>query len=97
MKKHFNFETVETNYIRVLCQSANNNNYGYSIFEVEVYQQRVMETAEDAITLIDGVAPTISNDGKNIVLPQAIDGYDVTLFGTDNEQVVINMERLSNR
>ena len=88
LKKHRDFEPVETRYIRVLCQTAQNNSWGYSIYELEVYQNKVVEGASDVIDQIEAIPPTISADGKHVILPNAPEGYEISIYGTDNEQVV---------
>ncbi|MGN1182738.1 MAG: discoidin domain-containing protein, partial [Faecalibacillus sp.] len=88
MKKFNDFEPVQAQYIRVLCQKARNNSWGYSIFEIEIYQNKLLENASDVIHLVENIAPILSEDGKSIILPEVPDGYEISIFGTDNEQVV---------
>lgn len=90
MKKHSSFEPVTTKYIRVLCQEPKTARYGYSIYELEVYSEKQLESTDDIIALVENTAPTLSEDGTQVVLPEIpnSDRYSIEIFGTDNQQVV---------
>ena len=75
-------------YIRIDCQEPKTANYGYSIYELEVYAQNKMESAEDVLASLNGEAPQISEDGSSLILPEVPQGYEISLFGSDNQQVV---------
>ena len=87
-KKHSDFQPVTARYVRVLCLQARNDNWGYSMFEVEVYGSPVLNQASDVISMIENKAPTISPDGTRVLLPAVPEGYEVSLYGSDNQQVV---------
>ena len=88
LKKFTDFESVKAQYIHVLCQKARNKSWGYSIFEIEIYQSKLLENASDVISLVENIPPVLSDDGNLVILPDVPDGYDISIFGTDNEQVV---------
>ena len=83
----------DARYIRILCQEPTNANWGYSIYELEVYSEDVVDeeyevTAEDIITEVQNVAPRLAEDGKSLILPEVPKGFEIQLYGTDNAQVV---------
>lgn len=86
--KENDFESVEARYIRVYCLEPNNASYGYSIFELEIYQEVCMESASDVIAQVQKESPTLSQDGKHIILPSVPDEYEISLYGSDNKQVI---------
>ena len=75
-------------YIRIYCLEPQTANYGYSIYELEVYAQNEMGSAEDVLASLDGQAPQIAEDGSRLILPEVPEGYEIFLFGSDNQQVV---------
>ena len=87
VKEHKDFEMFTTRYIRILCQEAKTAKYGYSIYELEVYSQQVYD-AGSIIEEIEKEVPVLSEDGQSLVIPTVPDGYKISLYGTDNEQVV---------
>lgn len=87
------FEKFTARYIRVLCREAKTAKYGYSIYELEVYSEDVIDdsyqpTAADVITEVENEAPVLAEDGKSLILPEVPEGYAIELYGTDNAQVV---------
>ena len=78
----------EARYIRIYCLEPKTANYGYSIYELEVYAQNEMGSAEDVLASLDGQAPQIAEDGSRLILPEVPEGYEISLFGSDNQQVV---------
>ena len=64
----------EARYIRIYCLEPQTARYGYSIYELEVYAQNTMESAEDVLASLDGQAPQISEDGSRLILPEVPDG-----------------------
>lgn len=78
----------EARYIRIYCLEPQTANYGYSIYELEVYAQNEMGSAEDVLASLDGQAPQIAEDGSRLILPEVPEGYEISLFGSDNQQVV---------
>uniref|UniRef100_UPI00243316FC discoidin domain-containing protein n=2 Tax=Thomasclavelia cocleata TaxID=69824 RepID=UPI00243316FC len=87
LKEHKGFEVFTARYIRILCQEAKTAKYGYSIYELEVYSQEVYD-AGSIIDEIEKETPVLSEDGQSLVIPTVPDGYKISLYGTDNEQVV---------
>lgn len=92
VKEHTGLE-FETQYIRVLCQEPKTAKYGYSICELEVYSNAVVDenqetTATEIIKDIQNTAPVLAEDGQSLVLPEVPEGYEISLYGTDNAQVV---------
>ncbi|WP_052427597.1 discoidin domain-containing protein [Neobacillus niacini] len=60
-----------------------------SIWELEVYEQITFNNAQDVVNYMSEVKPTLSTDGKIIILPESPDPrYDVSLFGSDNKQII---------
>lgn len=78
----------EAQYIRINCLEPKTAKYGYSIYEVEVFAQNKMESAQDVLDALKGQAPTLSEDGTSLVLPEVPAGYEIALYGSDNRQVV---------
>ena len=78
----------EAQYIRINCLEPKTAKYGYSIYEVEVFAQNKMESAQDVLDALKGQAPTLSEDGTSLVLPEVPAGYETALYGSDNRQVV---------
>ena len=87
MQEHKDFEVFTARYIRILCQTPKTARYGYSIYELEVYSQQVYN-AGSIIDEIEKETPVLSDDGQSLVIPSVPDGYKISLYGTDNEQVV---------
>ena len=87
MQEHKDFEVFTARYIRILCQEPKTARYGYSIYELEVYSQQVYN-AGSIIDEIEKETPVLSADGQSLVIPSVPDGYKISLYGTDNEQVV---------
>lgn len=90
MKKHTDFEPVNTRYVRVLCQEPKTAKYGYSIYELEVYGETQLNSPQDIISMVENTAPTLNEDKTAVVLPEIpnSDSYTIEIFGTDNQQVV---------
>ena len=78
----------EAQYSRINCLEPKTAKYGYSIYEVEVFAQNKMESAQDVLDALKGQAPTLSEDGTSLVLPEVPAGYEIALYGSDNRQVV---------
>ena len=83
----------DARYIRILCQEPKNASWGYSIYELEVYSEDVVDeeyevTAEDVISEVQNTAPKLAEDGKSLILPEVPKGFEIQLYGTDNAQVV---------
>lgn len=78
----------EAQYIRINCLEPKTAKYGYSIYEVEVFAENKMESAQDVLDALKGQAPTLSEDGTSLVLPEVPAGYEIALYGSDNQQVV---------
>ena len=60
----FNDLNTKTRYIRIVMHEAINARWGYSIYEVEVYQshlQRLQDTLDALIPLVDGMNPGVTN------------------------------------
>ena len=45
-------------------------------------------TAAEIIAEVENVAPVLAEDGQSLVLPEVPEGYEISLYGTDNAQVV---------
>ncbi|OUP50129.1 discoidin domain-containing protein [Lachnoclostridium sp. An181] len=75
-------------YVRIYCQEPKTAKYGYSIYELEVFAQNSMGSAKDVLDSLNGQKPEISDDGTHLVLPEVPDGYQISLYGSDNQQVV---------
>lgn len=87
------FEKFTARYIRVLCKEPQTARYGYSIYELEVYSEDVIDqtyetTAADIIAEVEKQTPTLAEDGSKLILPEVPEGYEIELYGTDNAQVV---------
>lgn len=83
----------DARYIRILCQEPKNASWGYSIYELEVYSEDVVDeeyevTAEDVISEVQNIAPELAEDGSSLILPAVPKGFEIQLYGTDNAQVV---------
>ncbi len=78
----------QAKYIRIYCKEPKVARYGYSIFEVEVFAKNRMENAKDVMDSLKGQAPKLAADGKSLILPEVPAGYEISLFGSDNRQVV---------
>ena len=74
-------------YVRIYCLKPYKANWGYSIFEVEIYAKNRIENSKDVLDFIGEQAPTISNNGR-INFPEVPDGYEISLYGSDNQQVI---------
>lgn len=90
--KSITMDTRKVRYIKYLQLSqwkhTNGKYYGSSIYELEAYRESVLNVEEIA-NQIKSIPPTISEDGKTIILPQSpSDNYEVTLYGCDNKQVI---------
>lgn len=87
------FGKFTARYIRVLCKEPQTARYGYSVYELEVYSEDVIDetyetTAADVIAGLEGQAPALSEDGTELILPEVPEGYKIELYGTDNAQVI---------
>lgn len=92
MKEHTGLE-FNARYVRILCQEPKNASWGYSIYELEVYSDDVIDetyevTAAEIIAEVENVAPVLAEDGQSLVLPEVPEGYEISLYGTDNAQVI---------
>ena len=57
-----------------------------SIYEFEVYKERNHATASEVLKAASKEAPQI--DGNKLVLPTVPEGFEISLYGCDNKQVV---------
>lgn len=84
--ENIRLEKVKTaRYVRLYVKSGNNYPH-VGVFELEVYSKPV---APDVLKSLKNKVPTVSSDGKRIVLPSSPNSdYEIKLFGTNNPQVV---------
>lgn len=88
------FTPIKARYIRYVQLKrwlhTNGQYYSGSIYEFEVYKEAPVsvKTSQDVLDTINGKAPTISDDGTHVVLPEVDDGFAISLYGSDNQQVV---------
>ena len=75
-------------FVRIYCREPKTASYGYSIYELEVYAENRMESAKDVLDSLQGQAPRLSADQKSVILPEVPEGYRISLFGSDNQQVL---------
>ena len=66
--------------------SGNGKYYSGSIYEFEVYKERNHATASEVLKAASKEAPQI--DGNKLVLPTVPEGFEISLYGCDNKQVV---------
>ena len=66
--------------------SGNGRYYSGSIYEFEVYKERNHATASEVLKAASKEAPQI--DGNKLVLPTVPEGFEISLYGCDNKQVV---------
>ena len=74
-------------------QGREDKKYGFSIYEVEVYDytqtEKIDMSAKNWADYVESIPPKISADGKSLLLPKIdSDTYEISLFGSDNQQVV---------
>lgn len=74
-------------------QGREDKKYGFSIYEIEVYDytqiRKTNMNAQKWAEYIKNIPPTISDDGKKIILPETqSDEYEISLYGSDNKQVI---------
>lgn len=88
------FTPKKARYIRYVQQKrwlhTNGAYYSGSIYEFEVYKEAPVhvKSAQDVLDTINGKAPSISQDGTRVILPEVDDGFTISLFGSDNQQVI---------
>lgn len=87
------FEKFTARYVRIVCKEPKTAKYGYSIYELEVYSEDVIDenskmTAADVIAEVEKQAPVLAEDGASLILPEVPEDYKIELYGTDNAQVV---------
>ena len=75
-------------FVRIYCREPKTARYGYSIYELEVYAENRMTSAKDVLDSLQGQAPRLSADQKSVILPEVPEGYRISLFGSDNQQVL---------
>lgn len=90
---HSDMGRPQVRYLKFDLKKQANLNYGYSIHEIEVYDYSVVKkvpiSAEKMASFIQDQKPLISEDGKKIILPeQDNEDFEITLFGSDNKQVI---------
>ncbi len=66
--------------------SGNGRYYSGSIYEFEVYKERNHATASEVLKVASKEAPQI--EGNKLVLPTVPEGFEISLYGCDNKQVV---------
>lgn len=88
-------ESKKARYVKLdlTKQGREDKKYGFSIYEIEVYDysktEEIPMTAEMWAQQLESIPPIISADGSKIELPKIdSDIYEVSLFGSDNQQVV---------
>ncbi|MEH7502982.1 discoidin domain-containing protein [Neobacillus drentensis] len=60
-----------------------------SIWEIEVYEHIKLDNAKDIVNYLSNFKPKLSNDGTKVILPESPDPkYGVSLFGSDNKQII---------
>lgn len=85
-------EPVKARYIKYVQKqrwkhSGNGQLYSGSLYEFEVYREKpVVHTPAGILEEIGNTAPTIENG--HLVLPEVPEGYEISLYGCDNRQVV---------
>lgn len=86
-------DPTEARYVKYVqlkrwTHSGNGKQYSGSIYEFEVYKERdhTVTTADEVLKSLNKEAPQIN--GNKIVLPAVPDGFEISLYGCDNKQVV---------
>lgn len=89
--KSYTFEdgTQSLRYLRVLCQTAKNNHWGYSIFEIEAYSDSELEEPVDPnapvnLALDRPVTATTEESSKGNGAANAVDGNAATRWASNN-------------
>lgn len=90
--KEIQIEATKARYVKYVqlkrWTHTNKNKYSGSIYEFEVYKERdhTVTTADEVLKSLNKEAPQIN--GNKIVLPAVPDGFEISLYGCDNKQVV---------
>ena len=91
--QEINIEPTKARYIKYIqlerwLHSGNGKYYSGSIYEFEVYKAKPIEeqTASDVLEALNNEKPTISN--HKLVLPEVPEGFEIKLYGSDNQQVI---------
>lgn len=90
--KEIQIEATKARYVKYVQLKrwihTNKNKYSGSIYEFEVYKERdhTVTTADEVLKSLNKEAPQIN--GNKIVLPAVPDGFEISLYGCDNKQVV---------
>lgn len=90
--KEFDIDPVKARYVKYVqlkrWTHTNKNKYSGSIYEFEIYKQvdRTVTTSADVLKQINNAVPTIENN--QLKLPEVPEGFEIKLYGSDNQQVV---------
>lgn len=90
--KEIDINPIKARYVRYVqlkrWTHTNKKQYSGSIYEFEIYKQvdRTVTTAEDVLKQLNGEAPTI--EGNQLKLPEVPEGFEISLYGSDNKQVI---------
>ncbi|MCI8851088.1 MAG: family 20 glycosylhydrolase [Erysipelotrichaceae bacterium] len=91
--KEIDINPIKARYVRYVqlkrwTHTSNKKQYSGSIYEFEIYKQvdRTVITAEDVLKQLNNEAPTI--EGNQLKMPEVPEGFEISLYGSDNKQVV---------
>lgn len=89
--KEIQIEATKARYVKYVQlkrwkHSGNGRYYSGSIYEFEVYKERNHATASEVLKAASKEAPQI--EGNKLVLPTVPEGFEISLYGCDNKQVV---------
>ncbi len=92
--KEISIEPIKAHYVKYVQlqrwkHSGNGKLYSGSIFEFEVYKEKepvLVQTSQDVLKEIKDSVPEI--EGNKLVLPTVPEGFEISLYGCDNKQVV---------
>lgn len=83
-------DSVDARYVKYVqlkrWDHTNGKKYSGSIYEFEVYKERNHATASEVLEAASKEAPQI--EGNKLVLPTVPEGFEISLYGCDNKQVV---------
>ncbi|MCI9311907.1 MAG: family 20 glycosylhydrolase [Erysipelotrichaceae bacterium] len=90
--KEIDITPTKARYVRYVqlkrWKHSNGKQYSGSIYEFEIYKDidRTITTSADVINQLGTSVPTIEN--HKLKLPEVPAGFEITLYGSDNQQVI---------
>ncbi len=84
-------DPIKAHYVKYVqlerwTHSSNGKQYSGSIYEFEIYKNYKVDTASEVLKTVSDIQPEIVDN--QLVLPEVPDGFEISLYGCDNQQVV---------